>query len=255
METFPAFRVAGSHNFNVTEDSTRLDFLLNTRVVEWLRYLDFALLGIITAYMFTHFIICPDKKQFLSFIYVSSIFGVFCQWLPVTTDVFVSPLPEWFARNSFLQGIKVLRILPVFALLRPYKSMYILGQALLQSRKELTLLGILIFMSSVMFGYLIFVFEIVEVNTHFRSIPDGFWWGVITLTTVGYGDMFPQSPAGKMVGVACAVVGILVVALPVPIISGNFTKIYDLVEVAEYHRTLMGESDISTENTSTHKKY
>jgi voltage-gated potassium channel Kch len=79
-----------------------------------------------------------------------------------------------------------------------------------------------------------------EEPTPFRSIPVAIWWVCVTLTTVGYGDMAPTTPAGKAIGVAAFYVGILFLALPISIIGSNFEVVYQKVTEAreERRRTL-----------------
>lgn len=60
----------------------------------------------------------------------------------------------------------------------------------------------------------------------FSSIPASFWWAISTLTTVGYGDMVPQSALGKVIGATTAVVGLLVVSIAISLVSLNFKQTF-----------------------------
>merc|ERR1719391_1019113 len=60
------------------------------------------------------------------------------------------------------------------------------------------------------------------------TIVDGLWWAVITMTTVGYGDVFPQTNAGKLLGAVCSFVGTLGIAFPIPVVVAHFNFLYNL---------------------------
>ena len=71
-----------------------------------------------------------------------------------------------------------------------------------------------------LFGNVVYYAELHVDN--FRSILSGQWWAIITMTTVGYGDLFPQTHAGRVIGVFCALTGIIYIALATTVIVNNF---------------------------------
>ena len=135
---------------------------------------------------------------------------------------FLPPLIALFVGSR--QTLTVLGMLPFFKLVRYSPAMRSLLAAIQAERR--TLIGcIVILVGAVLFfASLLYAIER-EVQPHqFGTIPQAMWWAIVTLGTVGYGDVVPVTPLGKFVSVFTIVAGLAMIALPVAIISTAFAE-------------------------------
>jgi len=126
-----------------------------------------------------------------------------------------------------LRILWVLRTLRLFRLLKLTRysvALSLLGNTIRSRRAELVATGLLMFLVLIIASTLMFFAEHDAQPDKFPDIPTAMWWAVITLTTIGYGDVFPITAIGKVIGGFVAVVGIGFVALPTGIISVGFVE-------------------------------
>lgn len=130
-----------------------------------------------------------------------------------------------------LRVIRVIRVVRIFKLTRHSRGLHILGNTIHASLHELAMLALFLFIGVILFSSAVYYAESQVLSKDFQSIPHAFWWAVVTMTTVGYGDITPVTFIGKIVGAMCAISGVLVIALPVPVIVSNFEHYYKEVSL------------------------
>ena len=124
---------------------------------------------------------------------------------------------------AFFKILRLIRVFRIFKLSRHYRGLKVLGLTLQASTRELLLLAFFLLMGVVIFSSAVYYAEAAQ----FGSIPEAFWWSVVTMTTVGYGDKAPVTDWGRLIGGLCAIAGVLSLALPVPVIVSNFSYFYN----------------------------
>ncbi|NP_001076280.1 potassium voltage-gated channel subfamily F member 1a isoform X1 [Danio rerio] len=132
-----------------------------------------------------------------------------------------------------VQALRIMRIARIFKLARHSSGLQTLTFALKSSLKELGLLLMYMSVGIFLFSALGYTMEQSHPETMFTSIPQSFWWAIITMTTVGYGDIYPKTTLGRCNAAVSFLCGVIAIALPIHPIINNFVIVYSKQRVLE----------------------
>lgn len=124
----------------------------------------------------------------------------------------------------FVRAVRLFRLFRLFKMGRYSESLKTLGNVLKAKKEELLIAVFVVLILLVIASSLMYFVENEVQQQAFSSIPAAMWWGVATLTTVGYGDVYPVTPAGKLLGAIIAILGIGMFALPTGILASGFVE-------------------------------
>ena len=141
----------------------------------------------------------------------------------------MSTLPKYLslilAGTHSLVALKALRLLRVFRILKLTKYVSesnTLIKALRSSRTKISVFIFGVLILCIIFGTLMYLIE--DDSSGFTSIPRSIYWCIVTLTTVGYGDIAPQTPIGQLVASLIMIMGYGIIAVPTGIVTAEFSK-------------------------------
>jgi voltage-gated potassium channel len=130
---------------------------------------------------------------------------------------------------SVIRTIRLLRVFRVFKLARYLKEADALGKSLLASRWRIGVFFGAVFMTCVVFGTLMYAIEGAVPRNEgegFTSIPRSIYWAIVTLTTVGYGDISPVTPIGQAVSSFFMILGYAIIAVPTGFVAVEYSRSY-----------------------------
>ena len=123
-----------------------------------------------------------------------------------------------------LRAIRLIRLIRVLKIARYSESLQLLGRVLYSRRSELVITLVAVSVLLVISSTLMYYAERDAQPAHFSSVPAAMWWSIETLTTIGYGDMIPQTATGKFINSLIALLGIGLFALPAGILGSGFVE-------------------------------
>ena len=140
---------------------------------------------------------CPNKKTFLcSVMNTIDLLAILPFFIGQIVENLNGGINDRFTDvRRFVQILRIFRIVRIFKVARHSTGLQVLGYTVRNSGSELGLLFMLLLMGMTLFSSLVYYAEENVEGTKFESIIAAFWWAIITMTTVGYGDMYPVSQA------------------------------------------------------------
>ncbi|MEL7293805.1 MAG: ion transporter [Pseudomonadota bacterium] len=180
-----------------------------------LRYIEYSFTALFTVEYLLRLYCSPRPAA-----YAKSFYGVvdLLAILPTYLAIF-------FPGASFMGVIRALRIMRIFRVLKLVRYLQdsnLLLRSLLMARRKIFIFFSTVAILVTIFGALIYVIE--GPKNGFTSIPQSIFWAIVTITTVGYGDLVPQTPLGKGVAALTMLLGYSILAVPTGIITAELNQ-------------------------------
>ncbi|MGV3524458.1 MAG: ion transporter [Candidatus Sericytochromatia bacterium] len=198
---------------------------IGPRVSHWIGIFDAFSVGIFTVEYLTRLWACTANPRF-----AHPLWGRLRYMLtPYAIVDLLAILPFWLPLLGLydLRQLRAVRLLRLFKIFRYSRSLNLFVKVFWQRRRELLVILILLMLQLLFASSVMYYIEHDAQPEKFASIPAAMWWAIATLTTVGYGDVFPVTPLGQFVAAFIAVLGIGMFALPTGILGAAFVEELD----------------------------
>ncbi|XP_033741893.1 potassium voltage-gated channel protein Shaw-like [Pecten maximus] len=199
----------------------------NVKHIEYIvyHYMEHVITAFFTVEFVLRLITCPYKKEFLSgvlnWLDLILLLGSFGRILLDLRSDFMETMAVVYDLLLYLQMFRVFRL---FRTIEHIKAFKVLRYSLVTGMKDICVLVMYVMVTMCIFSNFIYF---VEKKSDFPSIPAAWWWSIVTMTTVGYGDMVPKTVLGKLIGCICALSGVVLFSLIIPVFVSTFLTAYE----------------------------
>jgi voltage-gated potassium channel len=125
---------------------------------------------------------------------------------------------------SVIRAIRLIRIFRIFKLSRYLRGAHTMQIALRSSRPKIIVFLLSVMLLVIILGTLMYIIENSARTNGFENIPNSIYWSIITLTTVGYGNIVPMTILGKIVASFIMILGYGIIAVPTGIVTAEFSR-------------------------------
>ena len=204
LESYENVRITYSEKFHIFEICTVIIFSIEYILRIWTADLKYPNMSKLNARL----------KFMTSAIGIIDLIAILPFYLPfiITIDL------------RFIRILRVFRLFRIFKLSRYTKALKLVGSIFIEKKSELGITIMVTFILMLISSTIMYNLEHELQSEKFPNIVETFWWAVATLTTVGYGDVYPMTGMGQFVGGIIALLGVGLVALPTGIISAGFIE-------------------------------
>ncbi|XP_064648565.1 potassium voltage-gated channel protein Shaw-like isoform X1 [Lineus longissimus] len=236
LQTCPSLRIArpasnltsilAAANLTVLPKMMRMK---HTIPIKALVVVDLVVNCIITVDIALRFLLAPYRLRLLkTFYFVLDLVCLVTYWLYQILQIYWMKwglAPQVYVALIIAVSFQPLRVFRFFKLSRSVTELNAIMLAIRHSASEFFVLVIFFISGVIFFSIVMYYVEFYE-SHQFQTIPATFWWAVITMTTVGYGDVYPTNTGGYILGGICAIAGIVITGLTISIISNNLSLHY-----------------------------
>ena len=153
-------------------------------------------------------------------------------WVDLLAVVPVYLFIFYDTESSIVMILNMVRYVRIFRFFKLLYDLHILGKTLQASTNQLLILVLILCVPAVIFSSIVYFAEThlgtKKSKEDFKNIPYTIWWAVVTMSTVGYGRISPESWLGRLFGSAAAVIGILIVSMTASVIGSSFQQYYQV---------------------------
>ncbi|XP_064612960.1 potassium voltage-gated channel subfamily C member 3-like [Liolophura sinensis] len=185
-------------------------------------FTDFVFLVFFNIEFFVRILCSPTKMEILlSYVNILDCFALLPDYLQLIMVTFFTNQSRLNNSLHVLFVLRTFRLYRIFRIFSRRKEFRVLLWMLILSVEELLFVLLYLVVSAVTMGSLIYFAEQRE-TSDFKNIPIGFWWGLVSMTTVGFGDVVPETTVGILLGSLCMLNGVLILSMTIATMVGNF---------------------------------